>query len=47
MFCVQIRRLLRQLKFVVDRVLEVKLNFSKEQQQFFLCFAKFDDISYF
>ena len=27
--------LLHQLKFVVDRVLEVKLNFSKEQQQFF------------
>ena len=35
MFCVQIRRLLHQLKFVVDRVLEVKLNFSTEQQQFF------------
>ena len=35
MFYVQIRRLLHQIKFVVDRVLEVKLNFSKEQQQFF------------
>ena len=35
MFYVQIRRLLHQLKFVVDRVFEVKINFSKEQQQFF------------
>ena len=35
MFYVQIRCLIHQLKFVVDRVLEVKLNFSKEQQQFF------------